>query len=153
MSIFRGERTTNMIASIGTVNLDKEQLIRDARASYMALSRYERTLVANIEQLNLAEAQLTGLILQRNEAAAVDKKIEDIGFVFFDNTKIKVAREAYDKLSDGAKEMVTKYDALKKAETLLIVEYVIAVLLIVGIAAVVVVVLIKKSSKKKAKAE
>ena len=154
MSILRGERTTNMIDSIGEVSLAKEQLIRDTRASYMALTRYERTLVKNVDVLNAAEAVLTGLILQRNEANAVDKLIEKIGFVFFgDGAKITEARKAYDKLADDTKEMVQKYGTLVAAEIILVVEYVIAVAALVGGALYAIPTTRAKIFKKKEKAE
>jgi len=153
MSILRGERTTNLIAAIGTVTLEKEQQIRDARASFMALSIYERRLVTNIEVLNAAEATLTGLLLRQSEADAVAKLIDEIGFVFFSNEKIKIAREAYDKLDAETKAWVENYKTLTKAETLLIVEYVAVGIILVGGAAITVLALRKKTSKKKANAE
>ncbi len=149
MSVLRGERTRNLITSIGEVTLEKEQLVRDARASFMDLNSYEKRLVTNIELLNTAEAQLTLLLLSKNEAAAVDKKIEAIGFVFFGNAKVKSAREAYDALSDTAKSFVENYDILKKAEITLIAEYVIVAILVVGAAAFITV----TAGKKKVKAE
>ena len=65
----------------------------------------------------------------------------------------KIAKELagfianYDKLDAAGKEFVTKYDALKKAETMLIVEYVIAAVLVVGAAAVIIVTVRKKKVK------
>jgi hypothetical protein len=133
MSILRGERTTNLIADLGQITLDKEQLVRDARASFMALSRYERTLVTNESVLNAAEATLTGLLLKKNEATAVDKKIEKIGFVFFGDEKaILDAQEAYSKLDDQAKEWVTKHGALVAAEVIIIAEYLLALAVVTG---------------------
>ena len=133
MSILRGERTTNLINSIGEVTLDKEQLIRDARASFMALTRYERTLVKNIDTLNAAEAVLTGLLLRKSEASAVDKLIEKIGFVFYgDGAKISAARKAYNKLDDATQEWVEKYGILVASEIILVVEYLIAAAVVTG---------------------
>ena len=154
MSILRGIRTTNLIASIGEVTLEKQQLIRDVRASFMALSLYERKLVTNIDVLNAAEAVLTGLILRDNQSTAVEKLIEKIGFVFFGNAKIKAARTAYDKLDAEGKAWVENYNTLVTAEILLIAEYVVAVAIVAG--AVVVCAVPKfrnKIFKKKAKAE
>ena len=153
MSILRGERMVNQIAAIGEVTLEKADTIRAARAAFMALSRYERTLVTNIEVLNTAEAILTGLILRQGEADAVEKLIDEIGFVFFSNEKIKIAREAYDKLDAETKAWVENYKTLTKAETLLIVEYVVVGIILVGGAAITVLALRKKASKKKANAE
>jgi hypothetical protein len=133
MSILRGQRTTNLIASIGEVTVDKEQLIRDARASYMDLSVYERRLVTNVEVLNAAEAVLTTLLLYKGEAAAVDKKIEAIGFVFFGSgNKISQARQAYNKLDDAAKDYVTKYGILVASEIIIVVEYLLALAVVTG---------------------
>ena len=128
MSILRGQRTTDLIAAIGEVTLDKQQQIRDARASFMALSIYERRLVTNEEVLQAAEATLTGLLLMKNEAEAVDKKIEAIGFVFFGDEKtIMDAQAAYNKLDDQAKEWVTKRGTLIAAEIIIVAEYLLAV--------------------------
>ena len=133
MSILRGERTTNMIDSIGEVTLAKEQLIRDARASFMALNRYERSLVKNVDVLNAAEAVLTGLLLQKSEAGAVDKFIEEIGFVFFgDEANISKARKAYNKLDDATKDMVEKYGMLVISEIVIVVEYLFAAAAVTG---------------------
>ena len=128
MSILRGERMVNIIAAIGEVTLEKESVIRDARAAFMALSLYERRLVTNIDVLNAAEAVLTGLLLQKNEAANVDKLIGKIGFVFFgDGAKISAARKAYNKLDDATKALVEKHGTLVAAEIILVAEYVIFV--------------------------
>ena len=154
MSILRGERTTNMINSIGEVTLAKEQLIRDARASFMALSRYERMLVQNIDVLNAAEAVLTGLLLQKSEAGAVDKLVEKIGFVFFgDGAKISAARKAYNKLDDATKEMVEKYSILVISEIIIVVEYLIAAAAVTGGVLYAIPATRTKIFKKKVKAE
>jgi len=151
MSILRGERMVNQIAAIGEVTLEKADTIREARAAFMALSRYERTLVTNIEVLNAAEATLTGLLLRQSEADAVAKLIDEIGFVFFSNEKIKIAREAYDKLDAETKKLVDNYKTLTSAETLLIVEYVAVGVIVAAGAVITVCVLRKNASKKKAK--
>ncbi len=149
MSVLRAERTSNMINALGEITIEDEAAVRAARASFMDLTRYERTLVKNIEDLNTAEARLTLLLLSRNEAAAVDKKIDEIGFVFFGNSKIKAAKEAYEALSDTAKDFVQKYSDLKTAQIILIAEYVIAGLLVAGGAYITIV----STRKKKVKAE
>jgi len=86
-----------------------------------------------------AEHTLTELIFNKPEASAVEEKIDEIGVVFFNNKKIKEAREAYDALSDTAKEMVSNYDKLQKAETLFVIELlaaaaVVVIILIAGVA-------------------
>ena len=98
----------------------------------MALSRYERTLVTNIEVLNAAEAVLTGLILRDSEANAVEKRIDEIGFVFFGPKKVLDARKAYDKLDDTTKAWVENYTMLIVAEIVLIAEYLIAAAVVSG---------------------
>ena len=64
------------IAAIGEVTLEKAEIVRAARAAFMALSLYERRLVTNVDILNAAEATLNKLLLRQNEAANVDKLIE-----------------------------------------------------------------------------
>ena len=132
MSVLRADRTTSLIASIGEVTLEKEQLIRDARASYMDLNNYERRLVTNAEVLNIAEATLTGLLLSKGEASAVDKLIDKIGFVFFGPKKILDARKAYNKLDNAAKDYVEKYGILVISEIILVVEYLFAAAAVTG---------------------
>ena len=154
MSILVAERTTEQIAAIGEVTLEKQDYVRACRAAYNALSRYEQTLVTNVSVLETAEAVLIGLILRDTESSAVEKRIEKIGFIFFNNAKIKDARTAYDKLDDATKTWVDNYNTLVIAEILLIAEYVIAVAIVA--CAVVVCVVPKfrsKVFKKKAKAE
>ena len=133
MSVLRAERTTNLIADLGEITLEKEQQVRDARASYMDLSLYERKLVTNVDVLNAAEAALTTLLLYKNEAASVDKKIEAIGFVFFGDEKaILDAQKAYNKLDDQAKEWVTKHGTLIAAEIIIVAEYLLALAAVTG---------------------
>ena len=133
MSILRGERMVKMIDAIGEVTLEKEAVVRDARASFMALTLYERRLVTNIDVLNAAEAVLTTLLLQKSEAGAVDALIEKIGFVFFgDGAKISAARKAYNKLSNEAKDLVENHTTLVLAEIILVVEYVVAAAAVTG---------------------
>ena len=128
MSILVAGRLVEQIDAIGVVTLEKEAQVRAARTAFMSLSRYERTLITNIDILNQAESTLTLLLLQRSEADAVMKKIKDIGFVFFgDGAKISAARKAYDKLSEDAKALVENYGTLVAAEIILVAEYVIIV--------------------------
>ena len=153
MSLLIADRLVQQIAGLGQITLDKEQLVRDARASFMALSRYERTLVTNIETLNDAEAALNVLLLRQNEASAVDKKIEQIGFVFFAPGKVLEAREAYGKLDEATQEWVTKYDTLVTAEVILIAEYVLSVMIVAFGVLCAIPTTRNKIFKKKAKAE
>ena len=133
LSILVAQRMVERIDAIGTVTIDKLEYIRACRTEYLALSRYERKLVTNEAVLNDAEAALNVLLLQQSEAAAVDKLIEKIGFVFFgDGAKITAARKAYDKLGDEAKALVEKHGALVAAEIILVVEYVIAAAIVTG---------------------
>ena len=130
MSVLRGQRTSALIDALGEITLENAQLVRDARASFMALTRYERTLVANIEILNTAEATLNRLLVRENEINTVVQRIDEIGFVFFGPAKILEAREAYDALDDEAKVQVENYNTLVTAEVTLIVEYVLAVVIV-----------------------
>ena len=133
LSVLVAERMVDRINAIGTVTLDKMEYIRACRTEYLALSRYERRLVTNEAVLNEAEAALNVLLLQRNEAAAVDKKIEAIGFVFFGDEKAIIdAQAAYNKLDDAAKEWVEKHGTLVAAEIIIVVEYLLALAVVTG---------------------
>jgi hypothetical protein len=132
MSILRGERMVKQIDAIGKVTLDKEDQITAARQAFMLLSRYEQSLVTNIDVLNRAEAELMGLQDLKYEADEVAKKIDKIGFVFFNYGKVIEAREAYDKLEEESKVQVENYTKLVTAEIVLILESVIAVAAVAG---------------------
>ena len=154
MSLLVADRLVKRIAALGEITLEKVDEVRDARAEFMALSRYERTLITNIEILNAAESTIMRLTLQRNEADAVIKKINDIGFVFFNFSAVSEARRAYDKLDDATKALVDNYGTLVAAEVLIVAECVITVAIIGGGAVVCVVPKFrKKIFNKKAKAE
>jgi len=130
MSIFRAQRTSDIIAALGEITLEKEQHVRDARASFMDLNIYEKRLVKNIDVLNTAEEVLTGLLLDKSKLSDVMQRIEEIGFVFFGPLKVLDARAAYDNLDDASKERVENYNTLVTAEITLIVEYVLAVVIV-----------------------
>ena len=131
MSILRGERMVNMINAIGEVTLEKEDQITAARQAFMLLSRYEKTLVTNIDVLNRAEAELMALQDLQYEADAVEKKINNIGFVFFNYGEVSAARKAYDKLEDEAKALVENYGKLVAAEVVIVIETVLAAAVVV----------------------
>ena len=108
------------IAAIGTVTLDSKTAIEAARTAYDALSDEAKAMVANVEVLKAAEAELAKLeeaAAIEAAAKAVDEKITAIGTVTLDSkTAIEEARAAYDALSDAAKAKVEKLSVLETAE-------------------------------------
>jgi len=106
-----------LIQAIGTVNLTKEDAIDAARRAYNGLTTVQKALVDNYATLTAAEARLAEL---KDQAAAdaVKQKIDSIGssITLGSETKIKDARNAYDKLTAAQKALVSNYQALIKAE-------------------------------------
>lgn len=119
-----GEVVSQQISAIGTVTLESEKVITDARVEYDALSAYQKTLVDNYDVLTAAEKTLSDLKAAADQAAAdqaaadaVTAKISSIGTVTMDSeTAIKTAREAYDALTAEQKALVRNYDVLTAAE-------------------------------------
>ena len=119
-----GEVVSQQISAIGTVTLESEKSIIDARVEYDALSTYQKTLVDNYDVLTAAEKTLSDLKAAADKAAAdqaaadaVTAKISSIGTVTRDSeTAIKTAREAYDALTAEQKALVRNYDVLTAAE-------------------------------------
>ena len=113
-------RVEELIAAIGTVTLDSEQAIADARAAYDALTEEQKALVSNYDVLQQAESDFAAL--QQNEAAAaqVRQLIEAIGEVTIESRQaIEAARTAYDALTEPQKALVGNYDVLQQAEATL----------------------------------
>ena len=112
------------IAAIGTVTLDKEQQIVDARNAWKGLTEAQRELVSNTDVLDAAEAELARLKqeqaeLEKDKAAAkaVEDEIAAIGDVTLDSEQaIKSARNNYNKLTDAQKKLVGNEDVLAAAE-------------------------------------
>ncbi|MGN8713994.1 hypothetical protein, partial [Hornefia butyriciproducens] len=110
------------IGSIGEVTLDSGDAIRQARTDYDGLLKSLQKKVDNYDVLTDAEKKLEELKKAKEEAEAkqakaVDDKIAAIGEVTLDSENtVTEARKAYDALSDGAKEKVTRYEDLTAAE-------------------------------------
>lgn len=110
------------IGGIGEVTLDSGDAIRQARTDYDGLLKSLQKKVDNYDVLTDAEKKLEELKKAKEEAEAkqakaVDEKIAAIGEVTLDSENaVTEARKAYDALSDGAKEKVTRYGDLTAAE-------------------------------------
>ena len=105
------------INAIGTVTLNSEAAIADARAAYKALMPRQQALVTNYGVLTAAEEAFAKLKYD-NAVADVIGKIDAIGTVTLNSySAIKTAREAYEKLDAGQKTQVTNYQKLLDAET------------------------------------
>ncbi len=105
------------IDAIGTVTLDSESKIVDARKAYDALTDVQKVLVSNYDKLTAAEQKLAE---RKDEAAAnrVEVQIDAIGTVTLDSeNKIKAARAAYDALTEVQKKLVENYKTLLDAES------------------------------------
>lgn len=113
------------IGGIGEVTLDSGDAIRQARTDYDGLLKSLQKKVDNYDVLTAAEKKLEELKkakeakeeAEAKQAKAVDEKITAIGEVTLDSENaVTEARKAYDALSDGAKEKVTRYGDLTAAE-------------------------------------
>ncbi len=117
-----------LISAIGEVTFSEESKakIKAARDAFDALTPTQRNLVSNRQILTDAEA--TYAVMQsahdkqesdRKAAAAVSKLIAAIGTVTYtESSRVKIlkARNAYDRLTDTQKKLVTDYETLENAE-------------------------------------
>lgn len=105
------KNVTWLIDGIGTVSLNGEPAIREARAAYDALSDKAKSLVKNASVLENAYAELNQLY-----ADDVINKINAIGTVSMDSeTAISEAQRAYDALPEAAQQLVVNYAVLEAA--------------------------------------
>lgn len=111
------------INEIGEVTLDSKTAIEAARAAYNALTPDQKLLVENYNVLTAAEAELARLEAEakdkadREAAAQVDEMIERLFPVTrYSGPAIRMARAAYDALTEDQKALVKHYDDLVKAE-------------------------------------
>ena len=111
------------INEIGEVTLDSKTAIEAARAAYNALTPDQKPLVENYNVLTAAEAELARLEAEakdkadREAAAQVDEMIERLFPVNrYSGPAIRMARAAYDALTEDQKALVKHYDDLVKAE-------------------------------------
>lgn len=107
------------IAAIGTVTVDSEAAIQEAREAYEALDVRQQKLVTNYQVLVDAEAAL--IVAKENAAAiqAVEDRIDAIGEVTASSvskSRIDRARQAYDALAPELQEQVANYQTLLDAE-------------------------------------
>lgn len=109
-----------LIDAIGTVTLDSEAAITEARTAYDALTEAQQTLVTKLDILTEAEKTLAALKATEADkaaAAAVDALINSIGTVTINSeAAITEARAAYDALTTTQKALVTKLEMLTAAE-------------------------------------
>ena len=118
------DQVSKNITNIGTVTLESEDVIKEARTAYDALTDAQKKLVSNKDVLEKAESTLKELqdakAADVKAAEKVTNKIDAIGDVTLESEDaIKEARTAYDALTDAQKELVSNKDVLEKAETTL----------------------------------
>ena len=111
------------INAIGKVTLESKTAIEAARAAYNALTNDQKLLVENYDVLTAAEAELARLEAEakdkadREAAAQVDEMIERLFPVTrYSGPAIRMARAAYEALTEDQKALVKHYDDLVKAE-------------------------------------
>jgi len=119
--LLEAKAVEDRIAAIGTVTLESKSAIDEARRAYNALSPAQAKLVSNYQTLVAAEKAYAVLKADRDDAEAakkVDDLIAKIGdpVTLADKAKIEEARAAYNALTEGQKNLVTKLDQLKAAE-------------------------------------
>lgn len=111
------------IKEISKVTLESKTAIEAARAAYNALTNDQKLLVENYDVLTAAEAELARLEAEakdkadREAAAQVDEMIERLFPVTrYSGPAIRMARAAYEALTEDQKALVKHYDDLVKAE-------------------------------------
>lgn len=111
------------INEIGEVTLDSKTAIEAARAAYNALTPDQKPLVENYNVLTAAEAELARLEAEAKyeadlaAAAQVDEMIERLFPVNrYSGPAIRMARAAYEALTEDQKALVTRYNDLVRAE-------------------------------------
>ena len=111
------------INEIGEVTLDSKTAIEAARAAYNALTNDQKLLVENYNVLTAAEAELARLEAEAKyeadlaAAAQVDEMIERLFPVNrYSGPAIRMARAAYEALTEDQKALVTRYNDLVRAE-------------------------------------
>lgn len=114
---------TEKINEIGKVTLESKTAIEAARAAYNALTNDQKLLVENYDVLTAAEAELARLEAEakdkadREAAAQVDEMIERLFPVTrYSGPAIRMARAAYEALTEDQKALVTRYSDLVRAE-------------------------------------
>ena len=114
---------TEKIKEIGKVTLESKTAIEAARAAYNALTNDQKLLVKNYDVLTAAEAELARLEAEakdkadREAAAQVDEMIERLFPVNrYSGPAIRMARAAYEALTEDQKALVTRYNDLVRAE-------------------------------------
>ena len=114
---------TEKINEIGKVTLESKTAIEAARAAYNALTDDQKPLVENYDVLTAAEAELARLEAEakdkadREAAAQVDEMIERLFPVTrYSGPAIRMARAAYEALTEDQKALVTRYNELVRAE-------------------------------------
>jgi len=111
----------NKIDAIGTVTLDSETAIQEARMAYNKLSDVQKARVTNLATLTTAEQTLEKLKGDAKAVADTEAAISNIGTpVTLDSEEnIAKARASYDALSDENKAKVSNYATLTAAEAAL----------------------------------
>ena len=108
----KADETINLISEIGKVTIDSQSLIDKAQESYDELTKDQKALVTNSDDLTEAKKQISSLKIEDT-----CEKINNIGEVKLDSKEnIKIARKSYDNLSDDEKSKISNYDNLTAAE-------------------------------------
>lgn len=107
----------DLISNIGNVTLDSEDDITKAENAVSELSEKEYKQLENLEDLENARAVYDDLVA-KHDAERVMTSIDKIGenVSLDDENKIRAIRKAYNLCDDRAREYITNYDKLVKAE-------------------------------------
>ena len=104
----------DQIAALGEItSLDQKAAVEAVRAAYEKLTDAQKAFVSNYADLQAAEAKIADL----TAAKVVIDQIAALGDITLDKEDaVKAAREAYDKLTDAQKALVTNEKTLADAE-------------------------------------
>lgn len=109
--------TDNLISDIGEVTIDSEDDITKAENAVKSLTEKEYKQLENLKDLENARASYDDLVAKHSAEqvmAAIDKIGESISLD--DKNVIQTARSKYNLCDDKAREYITNYDKLVKAE-------------------------------------
>lgn len=116
LGVLEAAELVKNIDALVEVSLDNEAAVISARTAYEALPESCKSLVTNLDKLEVAEAKIAELKADKAAADAVIEKIAAIGEVSLESeVAITEAEEAYALLSDAQKLLVDNYEVLKEA--------------------------------------
>lgn len=115
LSKMKVEDVNSKISAIGSITMDSEEKILEARSAYDKLSDEDKVKVSDYEGLVVAEEKYEELAI--NNCIALIDDIGQVTFTIDSRKSIDNAKKMYNSLSDKAKEKVINYNVLTSADS------------------------------------